>query len=169
MPIYYVSKVLNGAEGRVRTNLHLKQTLGEPNTLGRLVKWAIKLSEYDISDLPRIAIKAYALADFILEMTGLPLEKTPSKEVWLLYVDGSTTTQGSGVGIVITSAQREGMKFAIIFDFKTSNNEAEYKVFVIGLMMAYEVGAQHLVAYSNSQHIVKQIDGMYRAKEENMV
>lgn len=80
MPVYYVSKVFNVAEGQytliekmdltlgtttrrlrpyflshpigVKTNLPLKQTLGKPDTLGRLVKWAVELSEYDISYLP---------------------------------------------------------------------------------------------------------------------
>ncbi|KAL0356048.1 UNVERIFIED_CONTAM: hypothetical protein Sradi_4051700 [Sesamum radiatum] len=94
--IYYVSKVLNGAEGRytpiekmslalvvtarrlrpyflshpigVKTNTLLKHTLGKPDTLGRLVKWAVELSEYDISYMPRMTIKAQALADFVSEM-----------------------------------------------------------------------------------------------------
>ncbi|KAL0402709.1 UNVERIFIED_CONTAM: hypothetical protein Slati_4300800 [Sesamum latifolium] len=97
MSIYYVSKVLNRAEGRyspiekmalalvitarrlrpyflsypigVRTNLPLKQTLGKPDTLGPLVKWAVELRK--------------------------ALEEAPEKEVWLLHVDGSTTTQES--------------------------------------------------------------------------
>ncbi|KAL0402352.1 UNVERIFIED_CONTAM: hypothetical protein Slati_4265100 [Sesamum latifolium] len=102
-PIYYVSKVLNGAESRyppiekmalalvittrklrpyflsypvgVRTNTLLKQILGKPEASGRLVKWAIELSEYDISYLPRTTIKAQALADFMSEMTGTTQEK----------------------------------------------------------------------------------------------
>ncbi|KAL0408344.1 UNVERIFIED_CONTAM: Transposon Ty3-G Gag-Pol polyprotein [Sesamum radiatum] len=80
IPIYYVSKVLNGAKERytpikkmaltlvitarrlrpyfllhpirVKTNSPLKQTLGKPGTSRRLVKWAMELSEYDISYLP---------------------------------------------------------------------------------------------------------------------
>ncbi|KAL0386713.1 UNVERIFIED_CONTAM: hypothetical protein Slati_4551500 [Sesamum latifolium] len=41
----------------VRTNTLLKQVLGKPEASGRLVKWAIELSEYDISYLPRTTIK----------------------------------------------------------------------------------------------------------------
>ena len=36
---------------------------------GRLIQWAIELSEFDIRYQPRNAIKAQALADFIAEFT----------------------------------------------------------------------------------------------------
>ncbi|KAL0405125.1 UNVERIFIED_CONTAM: Ribonuclease HI [Sesamum latifolium] len=197
MPIYYVSKVLNGAEGRyapiekmvlalvitakklrpyflthpveVKTNMPLKQTLGKSDTSGRLIKWAVELSKYYISYLPRTTIKAQALVDFISKMTGAPPEETPKDEKWLLHVDESSTTQGSGVGIVITSPQGKDLEFAVKFGFKASNNEAEYETLVAGMKMAHEAGTRHLLAYSDSQLVVKQVEGIYEAKEENMV
>ncbi|KAL0411683.1 UNVERIFIED_CONTAM: hypothetical protein Slati_3758000 [Sesamum latifolium] len=197
MPVYYVSKVLSGAERRytpikntalalvitarrlrpyflshpigVKTNMPLKQTLGKPDTSGRLVKWAMELSEYDISYLPKIIIKAQALANFISELSGMSVEDTSKDQTWLLHVDRSSTIQGSGAGIIITSPQGEDLKFAVKFDFKASNNEAEYEALVIGMRMAHEAGARHLLAYSDSQLIVKQLEGAYEAKEENMI
>ncbi|KAL0427511.1 UNVERIFIED_CONTAM: hypothetical protein Slati_2925900 [Sesamum latifolium] len=88
---------------------------------------------------------------------------------WLLHVDGSSTAQGSGVGILITTPQGEDLEFAIKFDFKASNNEAEYEALVIGMRMAHETGAKHLLAYSDSQLVVKQVEGTYKAKEESMI
>ncbi|KAL0400297.1 UNVERIFIED_CONTAM: hypothetical protein Sradi_2373000 [Sesamum radiatum] len=35
--------------------------------------------------------------------------------------------------------------------------------------MAHEAGARHLIAYSESQLIVKQVKDTYEAKEENMI
>ncbi|KAL0448298.1 UNVERIFIED_CONTAM: hypothetical protein Slati_1386200 [Sesamum latifolium] len=102
-----------------------KQTLRKPGTSGCLTKWAVELSEYDISYLPCTTIKAQALADFVSEVVGAPPEETPRDEKWLLHVDGSSTIQGSGAGIVITSPQGEDLEFAIKFGFKASNNEAE--------------------------------------------
>ncbi|KAL0289656.1 UNVERIFIED_CONTAM: hypothetical protein Sangu_2607500 [Sesamum angustifolium] len=90
-------------------------------------------------------------------------------EKWLLHVDGSSTAQGSGAGIVITSPYGEVLEFAIKFGFKASSNEAEYEALVIGMRMAYELGARYLVAYSDSQLIVKQVEDTYEAKEENMI
>ncbi|KAL0290306.1 UNVERIFIED_CONTAM: hypothetical protein Sradi_7053100 [Sesamum radiatum] len=131
LPIYYVSKVLNEAEGRytptekmalalvvtarrlrpyflshpveVKTNTPLKQTLGKPDTSRRLVKWAVELSEYDVSYLPRTTIEAQALADFVSEMTEMTIKDASQDQKWLLHVDGSSTAQGSGAGIVITT------------------------------------------------------------------
>ncbi|KAL0412175.1 UNVERIFIED_CONTAM: Ribonuclease HI [Sesamum latifolium] len=196
-PIYYMSKVLNGVESRyppikkmalalvvtarklrpyflsypvgVRTNTPLKQVLGKPETSGQLIKWAIELSDYDISYLPRTTIKAQALADFVSEMTGMVQEEVSEKKPWLLHVDGSSTMQGSGAGVVLTSPQGDDVEFAIKFEFKALNNEAKYEALVLGMRMAQDVGAQHLLAYSDSQLIVKQVNGEYEAKEESMV
>ncbi|KAL0361079.1 UNVERIFIED_CONTAM: Retrovirus-related Pol polyprotein from transposon [Sesamum radiatum] len=164
LPIYYFSKVLNGVEGRyipiekmalalvatarrlrpyflshptgVKTNT--PQMLGKPDTSERLVKWAVKLSEYDISYMPRTTIKAQALADFISEIAEMSVKDTSQDQVWLLHIDGSSTTQGSGTGIVIVTPQGKDLEFAIKFDFKASNNEAEYEALVIGMRMAHE-------------------------------
>ncbi|KAL0453055.1 UNVERIFIED_CONTAM: Ribonuclease HI [Sesamum latifolium] len=152
-----------------KTNMPLKQTLEKPDTSGRLIKWAVELSEYDISYLPRTTIKAQALADFVSGMTGAPSEEASKYEKWLLHMDGSSTIQGSVVGIVITSPQGEDLEFAVKFGFKASNNEAEYEALVAGMKMAHEAGARHLLAYSDSQLVVKQVEGTYEVKEENMV
>ncbi|KAL0435295.1 UNVERIFIED_CONTAM: hypothetical protein Sradi_0237400 [Sesamum radiatum] len=58
----------------VKTNTPLKQTLGKPDTSGQLVKWAVDLSEYDISYVPRKTIKAQALADFVSEMEEMTIK-----------------------------------------------------------------------------------------------
>ncbi|XP_077230110.1 uncharacterized protein LOC143863306 [Tasmannia lanceolata] len=54
---------------KVLTGQPLRQILHCPDTSGRLVKWAVELSEFDIKYLPRPAIKAQVLADFIAECT----------------------------------------------------------------------------------------------------
>ncbi|KAL0448830.1 UNVERIFIED_CONTAM: hypothetical protein Slati_1439400 [Sesamum latifolium] len=102
-------------------------------------------------------------------MVGTSMEDTSKIEKSLLHVDGSSTIQSSGAGIVITSSQGGGLEFSVKFGFKASNNEPEYEALVIGMKMTHEVGARHLVAYSDSQLIVKLVEGTYEAKEENAI
>ncbi|KAL0406404.1 UNVERIFIED_CONTAM: Ribonuclease HI [Sesamum latifolium] len=61
------------------------------------------------------------------------------------------------------------LEFAVKFGFKASNNEAEYEALVAGMKMAHEAGARHLLAYSDSQLVVRQVEGSYEAKEKSMV
>ncbi|KAL5743996.1 hypothetical protein ACOSP7_026858 [Xanthoceras sorbifolium] len=96
-PVYYVSKALVVTETRypdaekmalalivaarklrpyfqahsieILTNCPLKQILQRPEVSGRLTKWAIELSEFDVSFRPRTTIKGQAVADFIAEFT----------------------------------------------------------------------------------------------------
>ncbi|KAL0321980.1 UNVERIFIED_CONTAM: hypothetical protein Scaly_2494400 [Sesamum calycinum] len=69
----------------------------------------------------------------------------------------------------VTSPHGEDLEFAIKFDFKASYNEVEYKILLIGMKMAHGGRARHLVAYSDSQLVVKQVEGTYEAKEKTMI
>ena len=43
--------------------------MGRPDAIGRMVQWAIELSQFDVDYRPRTAIKAQALVDFVTEFT----------------------------------------------------------------------------------------------------
>ncbi|KAK0608328.1 hypothetical protein LWI29_029020 [Acer saccharum] len=82
----------------------------KPEVSGRLTKWAIELSEFDVEYLPRTAIKAQAVADFVTEFTEPSIEVARvmverNKKVfkWQLRVDGSSNTHGSGAGVVVST------------------------------------------------------------------
>ncbi|XP_043701422.1 uncharacterized protein LOC122651916 [Telopea speciosissima] len=81
----------------------LKKILAKPDHSGRLVAWCVELGEFDIHYKPRTAIKAQALADFVVECTPLeeeiPTTTKPEEvvEEWTLYVDGSSSTKGYGI------------------------------------------------------------------------
>ena len=106
--IYYCNRALRGAEGRypkmeklilalvttsrklrpyfqahtieVPTKYPMKQILYKPETSGRLIKWVIELSEFDIRYKPRTTIKGQILVDFIMEFTPTePAEATQLK------------------------------------------------------------------------------------------
>ena len=55
----------------VMTDQPIRKSMNKPEAAGRMIQWAIELSQFDIEYLPRTAIKAQALADFIAEFTFL--------------------------------------------------------------------------------------------------
>ena len=116
--VYYVSQAFQGAESRypriekiafalivasrklrqyfqanpilVMTNQPIKKSMNKPEAAGRMVQWAIELSQFDIEYHPITAIKAQALADFIAEftlsdedsLTDRSEERRVGKECW---------------------------------------------------------------------------------------
>lgn len=53
----------------VRTDQPIWQVLHRPDLEGRIIKWAVELSEFGIIYGSRSALKAQVLTDFIAEMT----------------------------------------------------------------------------------------------------
>ncbi|GAA0145622.1 hypothetical protein LIER_05776 [Lithospermum erythrorhizon] len=120
----------------VITNQSLRQILENPSRSGRIVKWAIELSEFDLRYRPRTSIKYQALADFMVECTHGPEEEAPElfnlveaseQSVWLLYVDGASNPADSGAVILLWSLEGHKIEYVLRFAFTAMNNEAEYK------------------------------------------
>ncbi|XP_074298289.1 uncharacterized protein LOC141629138 [Silene latifolia] len=89
--------------------------MGKPELSGRMAKWSVHLSGYDLKFEPRTAIKSQALADFVsdfcpalqtqAEQDILNLEEDKGEQVWELHVDGASNAKGAGVGLVLKSPQ----------------------------------------------------------------
>lgn len=60
------------------------------------------------------------------------------------------------------------MEYALHFQFKTTNNEAEYEALLTGLCLAQDLYAREISAHSNSMLIVNQINDTYQVKSKNM-
>ena len=57
----------------ISTEYLMKEVLHKPKTSGKLMKWTIELSEFDIIYKPKVAIKGQILADFVMEFTSTGL------------------------------------------------------------------------------------------------
>ncbi|PON74930.1 Ribonuclease H [Parasponia andersonii] len=162
---------------KVFTNFPLNQVLQKPKASGRLLKWAVKLSQFDNSFQPRTTIKGQALADFIAEFmydVNLPTKviKKPVidlSSLWKLYVDGSSNENGASASLVLISPEGHNIHYALRFKFPVSNNEAEYEALIAGLKLAQKMKAEMIEVYSDSQLVVCQVIGDYQARGERMI
>ena len=181
-PVYYCSRALRGAEERyprmeklilalvtaarmlrsyfqahtieVPMEYPMKQVLHKPETSGRLMKWAIELSEFDTRYKPKTAIKGQVLAYFVMEFASAEpardAQAATDLSTWKLSVDGASNAQGSGAGLILTSLEGIDVEYALKFGFHTSNNEAEYEAIIAGLNLAHSLEVDQLEVYSDS-------------------
>jgi ribonuclease HI len=153
---------------KVLTEYLLKKVLRKLDLSGRLVNWAVELSEFDIEFVPRSAIKGQVLADFVAEFTNVTEEMPPVKGLWIIYMDGSVAKKSGGARIVINAPDGKKLYNSLRLEFRVTNNEAEYEAVIAGLKIAQEMGAEYVELRSDSQVIVGHIQGVFKAKGERM-
>ncbi|XP_059670631.1 uncharacterized protein LOC132316139 [Cornus florida] len=195
-PVFYTSKTMTDAETRyskaekvisaliyakrklrhyfesysivVVTNYPIWGILSKPDLSGRITKWAIELSSFDITYEPRVSHKGQAVADFLLEYEDTPKEPAHPEPQWELRVDVSLNQASAGVGVVMTTPEGTKLQQSICLKFPTTNNEAEYEALLAGLRLASSLQVRCLKVFSDSQLIINQVTGQYHPKEERM-
>ncbi|GJT21687.1 reverse transcriptase domain-containing protein [Tanacetum coccineum] len=118
---------------------------------------------------------ARALRDFIVERPEDNSEDTimeDAKELpdpWILFTDGSSYTDGSGAGLILTNPERMEFTYALRFRFDATNNEAEYEALIARLKIAEQMGVENLQANVDWRLVANQVNGTYVAKEIDMI
>nr|CAN72899.1 hypothetical protein VITISV_004478 [Vitis vinifera] len=72
------------------------------------------------------------------------------------------------MGLLLQSTIGEQLEQAIWLGFPTSNNEAEYEAILVELSLALTLSASKLETCSDSQLVIRKIQGEYEAKDEHM-
>eukprot|EP01018_Ginkgo_biloba_P021034 Gb_41824 [translate_table: standard] len=159
----------------------LKYLLSKSTLTGRMAKWVMLLSEFDIEYINQKAIKGQVLADHLVEaplsenqplITRFPDESVLSLDEsleWKLYFDGSFTSRGSGAGILLLTPQGDLIPKAFKIGFPCTNNIAEYEALTSGLKLAIQWNIQHLSIFGESQIVIKQVNDDYQTKDEKLI
>nr|GEV65689.1 reverse transcriptase domain-containing protein [Tanacetum cinerariifolium] len=125
--------------------------------------------------MPRTLIKGQILADFMVERPeDNPLYKPIETEEelsdpWTLFTDGSSCTDGSEAGRILTNPKGAKFTYALRFRFDATNNEAKYEALIAGLRIAKKMGIKNLQANVDSRLVASQVNGSYIAKEPGMI
>jgi len=73
------------------TDLLIWKVLQKPYVAGRMVRWAVELSEFDVHYKPRGPIKGQVYADFVGKLSpGSAQQEEDVSFKWVLSVDGSS-------------------------------------------------------------------------------
>nr|GEV56805.1 retrotransposon protein, putative, Ty3-gypsy subclass [Tanacetum cinerariifolium] len=104
---------------------------------------------------PRVSVKGHILADFIVKRleedssNALMEMEEELPEPWILFMDGSSCTDGFGAGLILINPKRMEFTYAL-FRFGATNNEAEYETLIAGLRIAKQMGVKNLQANVDS-------------------
>jgi len=82
-----------------------------------------------------------------------------------MHVDGSSNSLGTDAGIVLEGPGGILVEQSLHFNFKTSNNQAEYEAIIAGLNLARDVDAKKLLCKMDSKLTVGHLNGEYQVKD----
>jgi len=80
-------------------------------------------------------------------------------------VDDSSNKITCGAEVVLEGPGDLLLEQALHFGFKATNNQGEYEALLVGLNLAYDMGAREVVCKSDSQVMVGQVKGEFEVKE----
>ncbi|GJX88190.1 reverse transcriptase domain-containing protein [Tanacetum coccineum] len=143
----------------------MKLLLLKIEKLGKIARWAIELGEHEIEFKPRNTIKAKILVDFLAETqeeddeTDFQNQEEKGKSTgWKLYIDGASSSDGSGAGLMIVSPKGMEYTYALKFKFTVTNNEAEYEAIIAGLRIVKEMKIEEIIVFVDSQLVANQVN-----------
>ncbi len=87
-----------------------------------------------------------------------------------LHVDGASRGNPGEAGFGVHVTAEDGSEVAALFGYlgRATNNQAEYQALLHGLRFALARGAARVEVYSDSELLVRQIEGRYRVKNPGL-
>ncbi|XP_021640256.2 uncharacterized protein LOC110635280 [Hevea brasiliensis] len=137
----------------------LKYLFEVPTLVGKLAKWLVLLSEFDIVYETRKTIKGRVVAEFLSENpvneeeeveTAFLDESLKLVEVqpWKMYFDGAMNKSGAGIRVVLEAPNGEQLLMSKRLCFPTTNNILGYEACICGLSFE-EVTMKHMPRAQN--------------------
>jgi ribonuclease HI len=89
----------------------------------------------------------------------------------LIYIDGASRGNPgeAGFGIHVTDAKGELRAALYGYLGKASNNVAEYQALLHALRWALQEGERKVAVFSDSELVVRQVEGRYKVKHPDMI
>jgi ribonuclease HI len=173
----------------------VKYIFEKPALTGRVARWQMVLTEYDIQYTSQKAIKGSILSDYLaqqpiddyepmkfdfpdedimfLKMKDCEepvVEEGPDpNEKWTLLFDGAVNARGSGIDAVITTPKGAHMPFTARLTFECTNNEAEYEACILGIEQAIDLRIKTLDIFGDSALVINQVNGDWNTLQPTLV
>ncbi|XP_019429578.1 PREDICTED: uncharacterized protein LOC109337132 [Lupinus angustifolius] len=160
----------------------IKYIFEKPILTGRIARWQVLLSEYDIMYVTQGSVLADYLVNQPIERHGsmhqefpgenimnLSSRKSIEEEVWTLVFDGASNALGHGVGVVLVSPENNFTPIIARLCFDCTNNIAEYEACVLGLQETLERKVKLIEVFGDSALVIHQVKGEWETRDGKLV
>ena len=92
------------------------------------------------------------------------------KDKFFIYIDGAARGNPgeAGIGIIIKDEKGKNIRELYKYIGSVTNNIAEYTALVYALQEALILGLKNVTVHSDSELLVRQLNGQYRVKNSNL-
>ncbi|XP_028242244.1 uncharacterized protein LOC114420585 [Glycine soja] len=165
----------------------VKYIFEKPALTGRIARWQVLLSEFDIVYVTQKAIKGSALADYLAQqplndyqpmhpefpdedIMALFEEKLDEdRDKWTVWFDGASNILGHGVGAVLISPDNQCVPFTARLGFDCTNNMAEYEACALAVQAAIDSDVKLLKVYGDSALVIHQLRGEWETRDPKLI
>nr|ABF96496.1 retrotransposon protein, putative, unclassified [Oryza sativa Japonica Group] len=154
----------------VVSSFPLGEVVRSKDVVGRIAKWVVELTKFDVHFVPRTAIKSQVLTDFVADWT-MPenwLDSQTDNETWTMAFVGALNSQGAGAGFILTSPLGDQFKHAIYLNFRATNKTAEYEGLLAGIRVAAALGVKRLIVKGDSKLVANQVHKDYKCSSPEL-
>ncbi|KAJ9694023.1 hypothetical protein PVL29_009818 [Vitis rotundifolia] len=159
----------------------LRYLFDRPALVGRLMRWLVLLTEFDIHYVTQKSIRGSIVAD---HLASLPVsdgraidDDFPDEDIaavtsllgWHIYFDGAANHAGYGIGVLLISPHGDHIPRSVRLAFSdrhpTTNNILEYEACILGLETALELGIRQMEVFGDSNLVLRQIQGKWKTRD----
>ena len=154
--IHYVTEISILLVSRLNS---LRYLFDRPVMSGRLMRWLVLLTDFDIQYVTQKSVKRSVVVDHLASLTVLddiPIDdEFPNEQFvsvtsiagWRLYFDGAANQSGFGIGIILISPQSDHIPISVRLTFfdhhRLTNNIVEFETCITTLetTLDFELGS----------------------------
>ena len=153
----------------------LRYLFDRPALIGRLMRWLVLLTKFDIQYVSQKFIKGSIVADHLASLPiyeGRPVDDDFLDEEfiamtglsdWHMYFDSAANHLGYGIGVLLISSQGDHISRSVRLAFSnrlpTMNNIVNYEACILSLQTVLELGIRQIEMFGDSNLVLKQIQG----------
>ncbi|WKA08774.1 hypothetical protein VitviT2T_026467 [Vitis vinifera] len=159
----------------------LRYLFDRPALVGRVMRWLVLLTEFDIHYVTQKSIKGSIIADhlaFLPVSDGRAIYEdfldddvaaVTSLSCWRMYFDGVGNHSGYGIDVLLISPHGDHIPRSIRLAFSdrhpTTNNIVEYEACILELETTLELKIRQMEVFGDSNLVLRQIQGEWKTRD----